>query len=460
MSQKETGLKLLRYLIDYKTVNNPGKGQFPDSNVISFVQETLLHWNSEIKSKIFETENYSSIYMASDLTTPKDIVFLGHLDVVPVTSEWDSNPFELTIKNKVLGFGRGSKDCKGSVVSALLFIKKINVNRKTDSLVNRIGLFLSTDEESGGQYGAKEFFEYAKENSILPKYIINVDGGPKVVFKRRAGFNLRLKAPPLIKKTTATVKEEEFSTRIMFDNNRHSAYFVPGVDSHALLSLSKYLHINSHVKISAISGEWVKGNVIPSKVQAKVLDSRAKSNLKQLFNYDENLTKILRLLRRIVLINIITEKPSEFGVTVNPNILTYSATKGTELQFDVRAFLSPKDKEQLISAVSNCIGDLASQFKIECRGSSGYFYTDPSDPLVLTSTEVMKEYNLMDEDELPKEQEGASDARYATMFGVPAIDIGPKGGNIHGDNEYIDLESMIQFSSIYEDIVRRLLIKD
>jgi succinyl-diaminopimelate desuccinylase len=72
----------------------------------------------------------------------------------------------------------------------------------------------------------------------------------------------------------------------------------------------------------------------------------------------------------------------------------------------------------------------------------------------------MKEYNLMDEDELPKEQEGASDARYATMFGVPAIDIGPKGGNIHGDNEYIDIESMIQFSSIYEDIVRRLLIKD
>jgi succinyl-diaminopimelate desuccinylase len=460
MSQKETGLTLLRNLIAYETVNNPSKGQFPDLKIISFVLETLLRWNPEYKSKIFETDNYSSIYIASDLATSKDIVFLGHLDVVPVTSDWNSNPFELTIKNKSLGFGRGSKDCKGSVVSALLFLNRINVKRKTDSLVDKIGLFLSTDEESGGHYGARKFFEFAEKKRILPKQVINVDGGPKVVSRRRAGFNLRLKAPSLIKKTLAIVKEEEFNTRIMYDNNRHSAYFVPGVDSHALLLLSKYLHINSHVKISDISGEWVKGNVIPSKVRAKVLDANTDSNHRTLNSYDENLTKILRLLRSIVLINIISEKPSEFGITVNPNILTYSTKEGIEVQFDVRAFLSPNEKNQLVKAVASRIGELTSQFQIECSGSSGYFYTEPFEPLVVISTKVMKENKFMDEDEPPKEQEGASDARYATMYEVPTIDIGPKGGNIHGDNEYIDIESMIQFSFIYENIVRKLLIDD
>ena len=457
MKQREIGIELLKNLLAYDTVNNPANGRFPDLSIIQFVQDTLLRWNPEYKYQIFETDDYSSIYIASDLIKSKDIVFLGHLDVVPVTHDWVSNPFELTLKNNSLAFGRGSKDCKGSIVSALLFLKRINENFISDSLISKIGIFLSTDEETGGQHGAKKFFEFAEKDNILPKRVINVDGGPKVVFKRRAGFNLRLSIPPLIKNISSKIKEEEFHTRIMYDNNRHSAYFVPGVDSHALLLLSKYLHINSQIKISDISGEWVKGNVIPNSVKASVLDSQADSNHKQLHTYDANLTKLLRKLRRIILADIITEKPSEFGITVNPNILTYSPEKGTELQFDIRAFLSPKEKEKLVNHVKSSIGDLANQCKIECRGSSGYFYTDPSDELVVVSTEVMREYDLMDDGEPPKEQEGASDARYATMHGVPVIDIGPKGGNIHGDNEFIVIDSMIQFSFVYERIVEKLL---
>ncbi len=453
---EESAIDLLRSLIHYNTVNNPSENQFPDLSIIADIQETLLRWNPKYKSKIFETEKYSSLYISNDITKPSDIVFLGHLDVVPVTSDWNSNPFELTIKDEKLGFGRGSKDCKGSVVSVLMFLKKINLNPKAKSVVNRIGLFLSTDEESGGQYGAREFFSYAKKSDILPKRVINVDGGPKVVFKRRAGFNLRLTAPPLVKKTTASVKEKVFFTRILYDNNRHSAYFVPGVDSHALLLLSKYLHINPHVKINTISGEWVKGNVIPNTVHATVVDPQTESDLTQQVTYDENLTKILRILRSLVLSKVKTEKRSDFGITMNPNILSYSTTDGTSVQFDIRAFLSPDEKGRIIDAVTSSLGSF-EQVELECRGSSGYFYTDPSNSLVTISTQVMKAYKLMDDDEPPKEQEGASDARYATMFGVPAIDIGPKGGNIHGVDEYIDLESMLQFSAIYEDIVLKLL---
>ena len=460
MSLRESAITLLSNLVKYETVNNPANKQFPDLNVISFIRDTLLQWNPEYKFKLFNEDNYSSIYISSDLDTSKDLLFLGHLDVVPVTSNWDSDPFKLAIEDEKLGFGRGTKDCKGSVVSALMFLKKINLDPNKHSLVDKIGLFLSTDEESGGQSGALKFFTHAKTDEILPKHIINVDGGPKVVFKRRAGFNLRLTAPPLIKETNAIAEEKVFDTRIMFDNNRHSAYFVPGVDSHALLLLSKYLHLNPQIKIRSISGEWVKGNVIPNQIRSTILNTRTDSEFKQCLTYDENLTKILRLLRSFVLMNIITEKPSEFGITVNPNILSYSTTEGTELHFDIRAFLSPKEKDRIVNAVTKTLGDFANQIQVECHGSSGYFYTDPLTPLVTVSTQVMRDYNLMDVGEPPKEQEGASDARYATMYGVPAIDIGPEGGNIHGDNEYIDLESMLQFSSIYEDIALNLLIKD
>ena len=60
--------------------------------------------------------------------------------------------------------------------------------------------------------------------------------------------------------------------------------------------------------------------------------------------------------------------------------------------------------------------------------------------------------------EEPIEQEGASDARYATSHNIPVIDLGPKGGNVHGSNEYIDLQSMIHFSKIYHDIVSKLVL--
>ncbi|MHA1975581.1 MAG: M20/M25/M40 family metallo-hydrolase [Candidatus Hodarchaeales archaeon] len=454
---KESAITLLSNLIGYKTINNPSDNQYPDLRIISFVRDTLLQWNPEYKFKLFDEKKYSSIYISSDLDTPKDIVFLGHLDVVPITNNWDSNPFALTIKEEKLGFGRGSKDCKGSVVSALLFLKKINRNSKKNSLVDKVGIFLSTDEESGGQFGAQKFFNYAKESRILPKYVINVDGGPKVVFKRRAGFNLRLKAPPLIKNIPANATEKVFETRIMYDNNRHSAYFVPGVDSHALLLLSKFLHLNSQIKIHKITGDWIKGNVIPNNIRATILDPHIESGLGQQISYDENLTKILRSLRSLILIDITTEKISEFGITVNPNILKYSSTEGMELQFDVRAFLSPNEKERLVNAFISRLGSMKDQVQVECHGSSGYFYTNPSDRLVTISIKVMKDYKLMALDESPKEQEGASDARYATMYGIPAIDIGPVGGNIHGDNEFINLESMLQFSTIYENIVFNLL---
>ena len=83
------------------------------------------------------------------------------------------------------------------------------------------------------------------------------------------------------------------------------------------LLLSKFLHLNSHVKIHKITGEWIKGNVIPNKVRATILDPHTESEHSQQLTYDENLTKILRSLRSLVLIDTTTEKISEYGITVN-----------------------------------------------------------------------------------------------------------------------------------------------
>ncbi len=458
-SERESAIDILEKLVSFNTINNPEESQYPDTSILSYVKKIVLEWNSNYQVKFFTEGSYSSVYIAFEPEKSCDILFMGHLDVVPIAKGWSSDPFTLTIKDKNIACGRGSKDCKGSVVSALLFLKEINEDLELKHLVKRIGMLFSLDEESGGQYGTKLFFQHASQRDILPKYVINVDGGPKVVHKRRAGFQVRLTAPPLIKRMQATVESRTFDTQILHDDTRHSAYFIRGCDTHALISLSKYVHINPHLKVQTITGDWIKNNVIPDSINVYFVNPLGKKESNELISYDENLTQLVRILKSIILSEVKIEIFSEFGVTINPNFLLYTPIKGTKIQFDVRAFLSPSRKDSLIESFNKRLEILPIDIQLDCKGSSGYFYTDPLHPLVTQACKVMRseKYKFMGENELPREQEGASDARYASQFNVPVIDLGPKGGNVHGSNEYIHIDSMIQFASLYRDIVILLI---
>lgn len=47
----------------------------------------------------------------------------------------------------------------------------------------------------------------------------------------------------------------------------------------------------------------------------------------------------------------------------------------------------------------------------------------------------------------------ASDMRHFSEQGIPTVVMGPKGGSIHGDNEYVEKESMRKFKSIIERFI-------
>ncbi len=440
---------LLQELIQYKTINDPTKDIHPDPNILDFIQKVVKGWIPNFQAQILENQGYSSLYMALD---PKnvDILFMGHLDVVPVSKGWTSDPFTLRIDSgSGLGYGRGSKDCKGSVVSALLMLEKFC--RENNPLVEHLGFFFSTDEETGGQNGAQIFFNYVTKHNIPLKYVINVDGGPRVVYKRRAGFGIKVKIPPKIIESFGHLQNQTCHTRILGDDNRHSAYFVQGCDTHAMVVLSKLLHLHRDWMVKEIDGPWIKGNVIPDYVEANIVQLTKKLE-SPLVSYDENLTKILLKIRSIILLDLPTEIPSEFGISVNPNVVSYSDTNGTEIYFDVRAFLSSEKTNILVKSFKQRLDELATEAEISCPGTSGYFHTPIGNPLVKIASEVLEKHSLPSD---PCEQEGASDARYASD--IPVIDLGPRGGNIHGTDEFIDLASMKKFSSIYEEIVSQLL---
>ncbi|MFX0171067.1 MAG: M20/M25/M40 family metallo-hydrolase [Candidatus Hodarchaeota archaeon] len=442
---------LLSKLVCYKTINNPINNVHPDIGIIKFIETLVKSWDPKVQAKIIEKGGYQSIFLTKNPHLKCEILFMGHLDVVPVTKGWSSDPFTLKIDSG-LAFGRGAKDCKGSVVSALLMFKKLC--KEQNNIANELGFFFSTDEETGGQYGAKIFFEYAKNNEILPKAVINVDGGPQVVHKRRAGFGVKIKLPPRSMKTYRIKKSQRLETKVVGDENRHSAYFVAGCDTHAVVALSKLLYLNRDWVVSDINGSWVKGNVIPDNIVAEVgiKDVSGSSNVKIV--YDEYLTRILRRIKSIILLEIETKIPSDFGISVNPNIISYSQEDGTVVYFDVRAFLEPDDVNNLLNAFKDRLGDLNDGATITCPGTSGYFFTSLNTPLVKVASSVLADFSLYSN---PCEQEGASDARYASIYDIPVVDLGPKGGRIHGNDEFIILDSMNEFALIYEEIASRLL---
>lgn len=440
---------ILKDLVKFKTINNPKENIYPDLRIIDYIEVLLQNWNPNFQSVTFDQDKYLSSFYALDPKKRCDVIFMGHLDVVPIAEGWNSDPFTLKV-DLGLAYGRGTKDCKGSVLSALLMVK--DLSEENNPIIENIGLYFSSDEESGGRFGSRIFFKYLNKNNLLPKYVINVDGGTRVVNKRRGGFGVNITVPPNLKKINGNKKKESFEVRIIGGDSRHTAYFVKGCDTHPVISLSKMLHINRNLKLGDIQGSWIKGNVIPDSVKATLIFPEEGSEIP--ITYDENLTQLIRQVRSLILIDLPLDDSSEFGISVNPNIITYSPLEGTEMIFDVRAFLSPDNVEELIQAFNRRLGDFKDVATVTASGSTGYFCTPRENILVTSASRVLKNHNKPSK---PCEQEGASDARYVSNYGVPVIDLGPKGGGIHGNNEYIILDSLIEFSKIYKEIIMLLI---
>ena len=100
---------------------------------------------------------------------------LAHLDVVPAGNGWNTEPFQLTIKDNKM-YGRGVSDDKGAVV-AMLFV--MNLLKKFQHKLNkRVRLILGCNEECGSHdieyYIKKEGNIFPSKNLVLQSYYLNL----------------------------------------------------------------------------------------------------------------------------------------------------------------------------------------------------------------------------------------------------------------------------------------------
>jgi len=433
-------LKILEELVEIKSVNNPGEGVKPSIEAAKYIQEKIR--GIGVESDIIEVDGYYSVFGKIGSGRPA-MLFMAHFDTVPANpSQWSYPPFKLTIVDGK-GYGRGSVDDKGNVAAIMAMLSNL-VERSFNGTV----LFAFTgDEEVGGRRGAAVIRDRLVKSNLKPDYLVNCDGhGMMVIIRRRCGFSVRIKVPSKKVRITGKIVEKRFEVKTPVYETRHAAYFMPGVDTHPLIAASEYLMYHPNVMVASVKGGFIKSNVIPSWIELKAVEKGEGEE----YTVDEGLTQLIRTIIPIVRSPVKPEKYSDYGVSITPNI--YVEEDGFHrLVVDVRAMTINKED---LTPIKEAVLENIPEAEVEIRGGIGYLYTDKNEDIVMHSLNILKELGV---ESKTMEGAGASDSRYFAPIGVKCIDFGPLGGNVHGPNEYVVIDSLYTTAKFYEKLALKLL---
>jgi succinyl-diaminopimelate desuccinylase len=163
---KEEYVSFFQELIQAESYNPPGN----EKNVALVIDKYLQNVN--IKSEVYSFGNNRANLIAylNDNFEDKNLLYNGHMDVVPPGNEkeWKYPPLSAIIKGSKVKrkvFGRGSADMKSglaAMVIALSILKKLDLKISGNLILNAVA-----DEEIGGRVGTKKCLEqYLKSKKI------------------------------------------------------------------------------------------------------------------------------------------------------------------------------------------------------------------------------------------------------------------------------------------------------
>jgi acetylornithine deacetylase/succinyl-diaminopimelate desuccinylase-like protein len=172
-------VEILQNLIRFNTTNPPGN----EAECVSYVNKLLSEagFITTILAKAPNRPNLITRLKGQGNAPP--FLLYGHVDVVTTTGQvWTHPPFEGKVADGYV-WGRGALDMKGGVammLSAFLRAKAEGLSPSGD-----IVLAILSDEEGGGDYGAKYLVENHPENFKGIRYALGEFGGARFYFGRK-----------------------------------------------------------------------------------------------------------------------------------------------------------------------------------------------------------------------------------------------------------------------------------
>jgi acetylornithine deacetylase len=108
-------IKLLESLVSFDT-SDPSK---ENKEILEFITQYLNQFPMQVDLIKSNYSNSKTLYAFTKYNDNPEILFSGHLDVIPVKNQkWDFDPFGLTINDGKV-YGRGTSDIKGFIACVL-----------------------------------------------------------------------------------------------------------------------------------------------------------------------------------------------------------------------------------------------------------------------------------------------------------------------------------------------------
>ncbi|NHK31265.1 MAG: M20/M25/M40 family metallo-hydrolase, partial [Asgard group archaeon] len=373
---KQELIDLLGKLISYNTVNIPTENIKSPQDCPDFIVGYLKE--KGIKAEVFEDNGYYSVFGKVG-KGDFHLLLMAHFDVVPVSDGWETDPFEMVIKENI-AYGRGVIDNKNNIASIMTILPEI---KKLDLEKMTVCFELSGDEEIGGVHSAGN---YMKKFGRMPDAVMNLDGaGEVIISRRRNAMGATLKLPKKKAKAKGIKTERKFTSD---QHGRHTAYQHRGADVHCMIKASVEASWD-YLKIIDCQGKFIKGNVVPDECTLTAIEPTEGKEAKE-YEYDEGITALFENLRYLVNTQFPTEF-STYGITIGPNIL-FDKEDHWELGLDIRAMT--QNYEQVEKALNEMCTELfgKKQYELIFKPGQGMVNTAKDSMLISTVLEVSKEF--------------------------------------------------------------------
>lgn len=452
-------LEISKKLISFDTSINPPKNVFPGPDCTDYIHNYAKEHNFEIidlgecfwdrEPNPMQHIYPSVIYKQGKKINRPVILFLGHIDVVPVSADekWEYNPFEGKIEGERI-YGRGSSDMKTAVAAFMAAFEKKEIDKGT------VVIAISNDEEVGGMSSMPLIIEKLEENNLLPDYVINGEPSNKavVVTKRRGAIWAELSFPLKKIKTMGQNKKLVFkSFQGDGSDTLHSAQFILGVDSHAMMTAAKKSWGNLITKLESSS---IAGNAVPSTVTMEFLEEGGEGN--EELEYYANITRFMNGLASLGSLSWpITD--SKYGISICPNIFELDEEGIAKFVIDIRAmFRNNNGPNDAVKLLEDHFSKFVPEVEVRMLSAINTVNVNPEHPLAKLVKKVAEEngLNILFTGE---KLGGASDTRFFTDINIPGVELGIIGGNEHGPMEYSLVSSILQLTNIYAKIFNELV---
>ena len=452
-------IEFLSNLVSFDTTINPDKNLFPTEECANFVKE-------HARKHGFDIIDVDPTYFQNDINKPlypvlvtkrgtkpgKTVLFLGHIDVVPVSTaelvEWDHEPFEPDVV-EIDGIthlrGRGAGDMKGGVAAFFAAFDRFELN------AGQVVIALSGDEEIGGLDTMPALIAALEERELEPDYVINAEGSatPVIVTQRRGGTQVKFEFDLDYDRVTGTETTKIFKSRLGDGGSSlHSMSFVLGSDTHAMITAGKMTMDKPVIHVESSSE---KTNSVPRNVTITYVEKGGTTE----YMYSQGLTKLMHALASIGSINLPIIK-SKYGPAINPNLLEIDQEAGKgAVTFDIRAMLDGSAHQGVVDAIQQHFVQYGLTTTSEIVLSIDPVNVSPEHELAVWTKEIAEslEFPILTAGE---KLGGASDTRFFTTLGIPGIELGPIAHGGHGINESVEIESIEKLKLIYRTLYKRI----